>query len=180
MLYEWPGNMRELTNVIERAITLLPIVSLPRTCCFLVADSPRSACRLGSLKEAREQFERMYIIQVLTTTKGNVSQAAVLSGNTGLTSISSYESMPSLQGISSTTSQPYKTGNTAVLTSRYRVALVCSSGRELPGRTYPCTTACRRWRPLALVCPFPARSLRVSTDACLAVLSRPSSPAFCG
>jgi two-component system, NtrC family, response regulator GlrR len=32
-----------------------------------------------SLKDARESFERGYLVQVLTATRGNVSQAAVLS-----------------------------------------------------------------------------------------------------
>ena len=35
---------------------------------------------LGSLKEAQEECERAYLTQVLTATRGNVSQAAALAG----------------------------------------------------------------------------------------------------
>jgi len=35
---------------------------------------------LGPLKEAREEFERRYIIRLLELTKGNVSKAAEVAG----------------------------------------------------------------------------------------------------
>jgi two-component system response regulator GlrR len=81
MQYEWPGNIRELRNVVERAVAL-------STCRIITPDllllgnqyTPSPRAELGSLKAAREQFERTYLIQVLTTTKGNISQAALLSG----------------------------------------------------------------------------------------------------
>jgi two-component system response regulator GlrR len=41
-------------------------------------QNPR--CEPIKLKEAREQFERAYLVQVHTTVKGNVSRAAELAG----------------------------------------------------------------------------------------------------
>jgi two-component system response regulator GlrR len=81
MLYEWPGNVRELTNVIERAV-ILSTQSLITPDLLLLGSRAPQAPRsdLLSFKEAREDFERTYIIQALTATKGNVSRAAVLSG----------------------------------------------------------------------------------------------------
>ena len=81
MLYDWPGNVRELTNVIERAIILAPHSLITPDLLLLGGRQPQvPRADFLSLKEAREDFERMYIIQALTTTKGNVSRAAALSG----------------------------------------------------------------------------------------------------
>lgn len=79
MLYEWPGNIRELMNVIERAV-VLATCSLITPDLLLLGSQPArpSSTELLSLKEAREGFERAYLIQVLTSTRGNVSQAAAL------------------------------------------------------------------------------------------------------
>jgi two-component system response regulator GlrR len=82
MLYEWPGNVRELANVIERA-TVLSTTTLLTPDMLLLGktelQSP-SQTELSTLREAREKFERKYLIQVLTTMKGNVSRAAELAG----------------------------------------------------------------------------------------------------
>jgi two-component system response regulator GlrR len=81
MLYEWPGNVRELANVVERAVVLATHGIVTPDLLLLgrkEAQSPRP--ELLSLKEAREEFERAYLVQVLTTAKGNVSRAAELAG----------------------------------------------------------------------------------------------------
>jgi two-component system, NtrC family, response regulator GlrR len=81
MLYEWPGNVRELTNVIERAV-VLATHSLITPDLLLLGSSQGQVSNtdLLSFKKAREDFERMYLVQALTATKGNVSRAAALSG----------------------------------------------------------------------------------------------------
>ncbi|MEW6296714.1 MAG: sigma-54 dependent transcriptional regulator [Thermodesulfobacteriota bacterium] len=83
MLYEWPGNVRELANVIERAVVLTP-TSLITPDLLLLGKTEslqfHSNTELGTLKEAREKFERNYLIQVLTSVKGHVSRAAELAG----------------------------------------------------------------------------------------------------
>lgn len=81
MQYKWPGNVRELSNVIQRAVVLAPQEHLTPDLLLLGSEPAQSASlELLSLKEAREDFERAYLIQVLTATRGNVSQAATLSG----------------------------------------------------------------------------------------------------
>ncbi len=79
--YEWPGNVRELANVVERAVVLATHNLITPDLLLLgrqEAQSPDPA--LAPLKEAREKFERAYLVQVLTATKGNVSRAAELAG----------------------------------------------------------------------------------------------------
>ncbi len=83
MLYDWPGNVRELANVMERAVVLC-------TNCLITPDLlllGRKEVREGSgkstlepMREAREKFEKSYLVQVLTASKGNVSRAAEFAG----------------------------------------------------------------------------------------------------
>lgn len=82
MLYEWPGNVRELANVIERAVVLTP-TSMITPDLLLLGKTESLNVQYGelcTLKEARERFERNYLIQVLTSVKGHVSRAAELAG----------------------------------------------------------------------------------------------------
>lgn len=72
----WPGNVRQLRNVVEQMVALAtgPIVS---------AGLARSALQetsseVLSLNDARERFERDYLVRLLQITGGNVSHAARL------------------------------------------------------------------------------------------------------
>lgn len=72
----WPGNVRQLWNVVEQAVALstTPILSAS-----LVQKALRDKSHhISSLNEAKDQFERDYLIQLLQMTQGNVSQAASL------------------------------------------------------------------------------------------------------
>jgi two-component system response regulator GlrR len=82
MLYEWRGNVRELANVIERAVVLTPTSMITPDLLLLGKPEVQSAQQAepSTLREARERFERKYLIQVLTSVKGNVSRAAEVSG----------------------------------------------------------------------------------------------------
>ena len=79
--YAWPGNVRELEHELERALTLAgdaptvaPVHFSERV---LAASSGVGHVRLaGSLKQARDAFERDYIAHVLRIENGNVSHAA--------------------------------------------------------------------------------------------------------
>jgi Nif-specific regulatory protein len=79
--YPWPGNVRELEHELERAVTLAgestalgPEYFSDRV---IAAQSGAGHVRLaGTLKHARDQFERDYIAHVLRIQNGNVSHAA--------------------------------------------------------------------------------------------------------
>jgi two-component system response regulator GlrR len=74
--FDWPGNVRQLRNVVEQCVALsstplIPVTLVQRA----LRDEPSSFL---SLQEARDQFERNYLIRLLQMTNGNVTQAARL------------------------------------------------------------------------------------------------------
>jgi two-component system response regulator GlrR len=72
----WPGNVRQLANVVEQAVALATSAIVPAT---LVAAALKSEpTGLTPLDEAKRAFERDYLIRILRITKGNVSHAARL------------------------------------------------------------------------------------------------------
>jgi len=73
---EWPGNIRQLYNVVRQNVALSrsPVISGE-----LVQHSlGERAGKLPSFSEARDEFTRNYLSQILQITMGNVSQAARL------------------------------------------------------------------------------------------------------
>ncbi|MEO0974681.1 MAG: sigma 54-interacting transcriptional regulator [Pseudomonadota bacterium] len=73
---DWPGNVRQLANLVEQTVALSAssVVSAK-----LVDKSLGSESRgLPPLAQARDEFVRNYLLQLLQTTRGNVSQAARL------------------------------------------------------------------------------------------------------
>ena len=73
---EWPGNIRQLYNVVRQNIALSrsPVISAE-----LVQQSlGEHAGKLLSFSDARDEFTRNYLSQILQITTGNVSQAARL------------------------------------------------------------------------------------------------------
>lgn len=70
----WPGNIRQLYNVIENAFAL---ATTPLITEDLLHDAIKQhQKRILPLSEARRQFEQQYLVSLLQTTNGNVSQAA--------------------------------------------------------------------------------------------------------
>lgn len=70
----WPGNIRQLYNVIENAFALGTSSLITDN---LLHDAIKEHQRkVPPLSEARRQFEQQYLIQLLQTTNGDVSQAA--------------------------------------------------------------------------------------------------------
>jgi two-component system response regulator GlrR len=70
----WPGNVRQLLNVVEQSVALSTTDVIPHS---LVQQALRDdAQRITSLDEARRAFEYDYLVRLLKTTGGNVTQAA--------------------------------------------------------------------------------------------------------
>ncbi len=81
-LYRWPGNVRELKNLVERLAIMTESEVIDE------ADIPSSYKRkdtmtlevgifdVDSLKEAKKEFEKMYILRRLSENENNISQTA--------------------------------------------------------------------------------------------------------
>ncbi|MEX0899659.1 MAG: sigma 54-interacting transcriptional regulator [Gammaproteobacteria bacterium] len=71
---DWPGNIRQLRNVIEQTLTLAtgPVISAALVARALGGGDHR----IPSFAEARDEFTRQYLVQLLHLTEGKVAQAA--------------------------------------------------------------------------------------------------------
>jgi len=78
LLHAWPGNVRELENTIECAVAMANKDTITDDMVLLPQDSDQNC--LSTLKSAKEDFEKNYLIQLIELTQGNVSQAAKLAG----------------------------------------------------------------------------------------------------
>ncbi|WP_144094877.1 sigma-54-dependent transcriptional regulator [Croceicoccus sediminis] len=88
--YDWPGNVRQLRNVIERTIILAPRDRLSRIEADMLpaeitqeetGESSGITAMMGiPLREAREQFEREYLRIQIRRFSGNISRTASFIG----------------------------------------------------------------------------------------------------
>ncbi len=71
----WPGNVRQLYNVVEQAVAFTTTSLIPLS---LVQRALRDEANeeMPAFADARSRFEREYLTQLLQITSGNVSQAA--------------------------------------------------------------------------------------------------------
>jgi two-component system nitrogen regulation response regulator NtrX len=79
--YSWPGNVRELRNIMERLIIMtrqqrLDVFDLPESILRRTILATAERGDPDSLEEARDRFEREFILQKLAEHKGNVTRAA--------------------------------------------------------------------------------------------------------
>jgi two-component system response regulator GlrR len=75
---DWPGNVRQLRNVVEQAVALATTALIPAS---LVQEAiSDQAHKFTSLEEARRRFEHEYLVQLLKITTGNVTRASRLAG----------------------------------------------------------------------------------------------------
>ncbi len=85
--YDWPGNVRELKNIIERLVIMTPggtIAPAHMPDYIASAEAPRevvlgkggSLQEFGTLREAREEFEKEFIIQKLEENAWNITKTA--------------------------------------------------------------------------------------------------------
>ncbi len=79
MLYDWPGNVREIENTLEYAVAMTPQEVIPEDS-ILHTKGILPQAPLKSLKESRDEYEKSYLIHLLTICKGNVSQASKIAG----------------------------------------------------------------------------------------------------
>lgn len=71
----WPGNARQLLNVVEQAVALATSSMIPLA---LVQQAIRETEEVVPFDEARRRFESDYLVRLLKMTGGNVAQAAKL------------------------------------------------------------------------------------------------------
>ncbi len=78
--YSWPGNLRELKNVMRRAVLAAEGDTIDHGCisCLLSGEGFGQEVPFLSLREAVKQLERKMIAQALIKTGGNKSRAAEL------------------------------------------------------------------------------------------------------
>lgn len=81
--YHWPGNVRELKNIVERLVIMVPSSQVE------LSDLPAALSKLNvrefrppaqSWQEAREDFERKFIMEKLREYDGNISRTAAAIG----------------------------------------------------------------------------------------------------
>ena len=88
---EWPGNVRELENLIHREFLMTDGPMIHLRCLVSPGPCPKDArgAVLSRLTESGSReakacaiahFERTYIVELLSRTRGNISQAARISG----------------------------------------------------------------------------------------------------
>jgi two-component system nitrogen regulation response regulator NtrX len=88
--YEWPGNVRQLRNVVERTVIMTPRDRLQRIAADMLppeifnsrgqGDSRISVMMSAPLREARESFEREYLRVQIHRFSGNISKTASFIG----------------------------------------------------------------------------------------------------
>lgn len=76
--YHWPGNVRELEHAIEKAVILSPREMI--TADLLPGGTGAPSGAIKPLTEAKEEFERNYLKELLTLSGGNISRASQMAG----------------------------------------------------------------------------------------------------
>ena len=79
--YDWPGNIREVRNVVERAMVVAQGARIEIADISFPFPAPASSSSGGSL----EAVEKDQILKILNQTKGNIAQAAEILGISRLT-----------------------------------------------------------------------------------------------
>lgn len=78
MAASWPGNVRQLVNVIEQCVALTSAPVISEALVGQALEGENSV--LPTFVEARNQFELNYLRKILQITKGNVTHAARMAG----------------------------------------------------------------------------------------------------
>ena len=78
MLHTWPGNVRELQNTVESAVAMANEDIIDDDLILPALNAKDQ--NLKPLKDAKENFEKNYLLQLIELTEGNMAQAARLAG----------------------------------------------------------------------------------------------------
>jgi two-component system nitrogen regulation response regulator NtrX len=85
--YPWPGNVRELRNAIERLMIMVPGERVTARDLFFLdqgaaqlPSAEATAAPIMPLHDARDDFERQYILRALAAQQGNISRTADVLG----------------------------------------------------------------------------------------------------
>ena len=76
--YDWPGNIRQLQNVVEQVVALTPGEVISAHLVLAALDSNEKSVEPLSLNDAKKEFERDYVINTLKMACGNVAEGAKL------------------------------------------------------------------------------------------------------
>jgi len=74
--YDWPGNIRELRNVIERLVIMTPSDTITSKNLIIAEPTRQDYLAYKTLKEARDAFEKDFITKRLEENNWNVSKTA--------------------------------------------------------------------------------------------------------
>ena len=94
MVHDWPGNVRELENALEYAVAMTQEDVISEDCILQTNVGPTNGNQdfarqsemlperssLKSLKEARAEFEKAYLVRLLSLCEGKVTKAAEIAG----------------------------------------------------------------------------------------------------
>jgi two-component system response regulator GlrR len=75
---KWPGNVRQLINVVEQVAVLATTPVIPES--LVLRALKGESNKIESLAQAQGRFEREYLIKTLQMTSGNVTHAARQAG----------------------------------------------------------------------------------------------------
>jgi two-component system response regulator GlrR len=76
IFHDWPGNVRELANTIEYAVAMTTKNVIAEEVVLSHKNNGLTKLQIKSLKEAKGEFEKSYLINLLEIAKGNISRAA--------------------------------------------------------------------------------------------------------
>lgn len=80
MDHDWPGNVRELEHTIEFAVAMIQDDLITEDFILPSKTSQASCSQVTPLKEAKQKFEKDYLLSLLDECEGNVSKAARAAG----------------------------------------------------------------------------------------------------
>ena len=74
--FSWPGNIRELKNVLERIVIMTPSLTIMPADLFMPEATMSDYFSINSLKDARDLFEKDFISRKLEENAWNISKTA--------------------------------------------------------------------------------------------------------